>query len=173
MSNASDGINLERLETVGDSFLKYAVTVFLYCTYTDMHEGKLSFGRSKEVGRFVSRMAQISRYLLASLGVELQFISVGQETTYSAPDGRCEIRPARQLAAAMVRYLWLRNCERSLKVCNFCSYVTTNDFKAPNSTDAEEDDRRMEAVLEGKEMADQQVQVPHFIQNHNGGLFCS
>ena len=37
------------------------------------------------------------------------------------------------------------------------SYVTTNDFKAPNSTDAEEDDRRMEAVLEGKEVADQQV----------------
>lgn len=110
-------------------------------------------------------MAQISLYLFAYSGVELQFISVGQETTYSAPDGRCEIRPARQLAAAMVRYFYLRNCERCLKVCDLCSYVTTNDFKAPNSTDAEEDDRRMEAVLEGKEMADQQVQAPpHFIQ---------
>nr|XP_027197063.1 endoribonuclease Dicer-like [Dermatophagoides pteronyssinus] len=31
MSNSSDGINLERLETVGDSFLKYSITAFLFC----------------------------------------------------------------------------------------------------------------------------------------------
>ncbi|CAJ0961626.1 unnamed protein product, partial [Mesorhabditis belari] len=48
-SNANDGINLERLETIGDSFLKYAVTDFLYHTHWDQHEGKLSFARSKEV----------------------------------------------------------------------------------------------------------------------------
>lgn len=39
MSNANDGINLERLETIGDSFLKYAITTYLYCTYEDVHEG--------------------------------------------------------------------------------------------------------------------------------------
>ncbi len=50
MSAASDGINLERLETVGDSFLKYAVTLNLYHKFTKVHEGKLSFARSKEVG---------------------------------------------------------------------------------------------------------------------------
>ena len=49
MSNASDGINLERLETVGDSFLKYAVTAYLYCTYNKIHEGKLSHLRSKQI----------------------------------------------------------------------------------------------------------------------------
>uniref|UniRef100_A0A1I7XTP4 RNase III domain-containing protein n=1 Tax=Heterorhabditis bacteriophora TaxID=37862 RepID=A0A1I7XTP4_HETBA len=48
-SNANDGINLERLETIGDSFLKYAVTDYLYHTHYDQHEGKLSFARSKEV----------------------------------------------------------------------------------------------------------------------------
>ncbi|GMT18805.1 hypothetical protein PFISCL1PPCAC_10102, partial [Pristionchus fissidentatus] len=48
-SNANDGINLERLETIGDSFLKYTVTDFLYHTHPDLHEGKLSFARSKEV----------------------------------------------------------------------------------------------------------------------------
>lgn len=42
MSNANDGINLERLETIGDSFLKYAITTYLYCTYENVHEGKLS-----------------------------------------------------------------------------------------------------------------------------------
>lgn len=49
MSNANDGINLERLETIGDSFLKYAITAFLYCTHDNVHEGKLSHLRSKQV----------------------------------------------------------------------------------------------------------------------------
>ncbi|XP_015125778.1 endoribonuclease Dcr-1 [Diachasma alloeum] len=49
MSNANDGINLERLETIGDSFLKYAITTYLYCTYPVIHEGKLSHLRSKQV----------------------------------------------------------------------------------------------------------------------------
>lgn len=49
MSNANDGINLERLETIGDSFLKFAITTYLYCTYADIHEGKLSHLRSKYV----------------------------------------------------------------------------------------------------------------------------
>jgi endoribonuclease Dicer len=49
MSNANDGINLERLETIGDSFLKYAITNYLYCTYENVNEGKLSYLRSKQV----------------------------------------------------------------------------------------------------------------------------
>lgn len=49
MSNASDGINLERLETVGDSFLKYSITAYLYCKHPTMHEGKLSYLRSNEI----------------------------------------------------------------------------------------------------------------------------
>ncbi|KAJ8664854.1 hypothetical protein QAD02_006516 [Eretmocerus hayati] len=49
MSNANDGINLERLETIGDSFLKYAITTYLFCTYERSHEGKLSHLRSKHV----------------------------------------------------------------------------------------------------------------------------
>ncbi|KAI5699652.1 hypothetical protein M8J75_006471 [Diaphorina citri] len=52
MSNANDGINLERLETIGDSFLKYAITIFLYCTYPNVHEGKLSHLRSKQVSNY-------------------------------------------------------------------------------------------------------------------------
>ena len=39
----------ERLETIGDSFLKYAVTSYLYCTFPTIHEGKLSHLRSKQV----------------------------------------------------------------------------------------------------------------------------
>ncbi|CAH4033082.1 unnamed protein product [Pieris brassicae] len=49
MSNANDGINLERLETIGDSFLKFAITAYLYCAHPAVHEGKLSHMRSKQV----------------------------------------------------------------------------------------------------------------------------
>ncbi|XP_050314512.1 endoribonuclease Dcr-1 isoform X2 [Anthonomus grandis grandis] len=52
MSNANDGINLERLETIGDSFLKYAITNYLYCKYDNVHEGKLSHLRSKQVSNY-------------------------------------------------------------------------------------------------------------------------
>ncbi|CAK8683082.1 unnamed protein product [Clavelina lepadiformis] len=52
LSNASDGFNLERLEMLGDSFLKHAVTVYLYCAYPDAHEGKLSYMRSKKVSNY-------------------------------------------------------------------------------------------------------------------------
>lgn len=46
LSNASDGFNLERLEMLGDSFLKHAITTYLFCTYPDAHEGRLSYMRS-------------------------------------------------------------------------------------------------------------------------------
>ncbi|XP_074663232.1 endoribonuclease Dicer-S-like [Tubulanus polymorphus] len=49
MSNANDFFNLERLETIGDSFLKFAITAYLYCMYPSIHEGKLSHLRSKQV----------------------------------------------------------------------------------------------------------------------------
>ncbi|XP_074599863.1 endoribonuclease Dcr-1 [Brevipalpus obovatus] len=62
MSNASDGINLERLETVGDSFLKYAVTAFMYCRCPDQHEGLLSQLRS----------TQISNLRLYNVGSEIK-----------------------------------------------------------------------------------------------------
>ncbi|RUS80555.1 hypothetical protein EGW08_011695 [Elysia chlorotica] len=52
MSNANDFFSLERLETIGDSFLKYAITVYLYCCYPGIHEGKLSYLRSKQVSNY-------------------------------------------------------------------------------------------------------------------------
>ena len=52
LSNAADGFDLERLETVGDSFLKQAITVYLFFTYPNVHEGKLSYMRSKHVSNY-------------------------------------------------------------------------------------------------------------------------
>lgn len=56
LSNASDGFNLERLEMLGDSFLKHAITTYLFCTYPDAHEGRLSYMRSKKVNIFTHAM---------------------------------------------------------------------------------------------------------------------
>ena len=40
---------LNRLETIGDSFLKYATTAYLFCVNSSVHEGRLSHLRSKYV----------------------------------------------------------------------------------------------------------------------------
>ncbi|XP_037943698.1 endoribonuclease Dcr-1-like, partial [Teleopsis dalmanni] len=70
MSNANDGINLERLETIGDSFLKYAITTYLYITYDNVHEGKLSHLRSKQVANLnlyrLGRRKNLGEYMIAT-----------------------------------------------------------------------------------------------------------
>uniref|UniRef100_A0A915BN58 Dicer-1 n=3 Tax=Parascaris univalens TaxID=6257 RepID=A0A915BN58_PARUN len=120
MSNASDGINLERLETVGDSFLKYAVTDYLFHMNPEQHEGKLSFARSKEV----------SNCNLYRLGKKRNLPSLMVGAKFDPNDS------------------WLPPC-----------YAPTSDFKAPNSSDAEERDKIMEKVLEGSAAVEQTVKV--------------
>lgn len=70
MSNANDGINLERLETIGDSFLKFAITTYLYCTYENVHEGKLSHLRSKYVSNLnlyrLGRMKKLGEIMIST-----------------------------------------------------------------------------------------------------------
>ncbi|CAF1396567.1 unnamed protein product [Adineta steineri] len=70
LSNAGDGFDLERLETVGDSFLKQAVTVYIFCTYTQVHEGKLSFFRSKIVSNYnlykLGKRKALGEYLIST-----------------------------------------------------------------------------------------------------------
>ncbi|CAG9577532.1 unnamed protein product [Danaus chrysippus] len=70
MSNANDGINLERLETIGDSFLKFAITAYLYCALPAVHEGKLSHMRSKQVSNLnlyrLGRNKRLGERMIAS-----------------------------------------------------------------------------------------------------------
>ena len=47
---ANDSINLERLETLGDSFLKFTTSAFLFCDRPHAHEGRLTSARSRRVG---------------------------------------------------------------------------------------------------------------------------
>ena len=50
--SARDSMDLERLETLGDSFLKFSTSVFLYCDRMSAHEGRLSNARSRRVENF-------------------------------------------------------------------------------------------------------------------------
>ena len=56
---ATDSINLERLEILGDSFLKLGTSVFLFCDRPLAHEGKLTMARTRRVGN-------LNLYLLAT-----------------------------------------------------------------------------------------------------------
>lgn len=50
--SAGDCVDLERLETLGDSFLKFSTTIFLFCDRSAAHEGRLTSARSRRVGNF-------------------------------------------------------------------------------------------------------------------------
>lgn len=50
--SAGDSVDLERLETLGDSFLKFSTTIFLFCDRFSAHEGRLTDARSRRVGNF-------------------------------------------------------------------------------------------------------------------------
>src|SRR6185437_16181449 len=46
---ASDAFNLERMETMGDSFLKFVTTGFLYYSCPELDEGRLSYLRQMQI----------------------------------------------------------------------------------------------------------------------------
>ena len=50
--SANDSIDLERLESLGDSFLKLSTTVDLFCCRSNDHEGKLTSARERRVSNF-------------------------------------------------------------------------------------------------------------------------
>uniref|UniRef100_A0A0K8S5D2 Uncharacterized protein n=1 Tax=Lygus hesperus TaxID=30085 RepID=A0A0K8S5D2_LYGHE len=47
---AADIVNYERLETLGDSFLKFAVSLILFSYYPELNEGKLTQVKGKIIG---------------------------------------------------------------------------------------------------------------------------
>ena len=48
-THSGDAFNLERLEMLGDAFLKLAVSLHLYCTYQDKDEGKLTQRKKRQI----------------------------------------------------------------------------------------------------------------------------
>ena len=73
--SAKDNWNMERLEILGDSFLKFSTTIFLYYKMKDTcDEGDLSLARSRIVGN--RNLYEISRVLrLANCGIVSDFMN--------------------------------------------------------------------------------------------------
>ena len=51
-THSGDAINLERLEMLGDAFLKLAVSLHLFCTYKDKDEGKLTRRKKNQISNW-------------------------------------------------------------------------------------------------------------------------
>ena len=67
-THSGDAFNLERLEMLGDSFLKLAVSIHLFCTYSDKDEGKLTRRRTNQISNLALYRAAAKK----SLGEYLQ-----------------------------------------------------------------------------------------------------
>ncbi|KAB7500402.1 Endoribonuclease Dcr-1 [Armadillidium nasatum] len=79
--HTKESFNLERLEILGDSFLKYSVGNYLYCKEVMSHEGTLTIERSNIV-------ANKTLYTLAKAkGLDESFQGVMLEPSTAAPPG--------------------------------------------------------------------------------------
>lgn len=66
-ASADDFWNLERLETLGDSFLKFAVSFMLFCRFPNLSEGKLTTVKGQILGNrnlfYCARAKDLAQYL--------------------------------------------------------------------------------------------------------------
>ncbi|KAJ1668479.1 Dicer-like protein 1 [Coemansia sp. RSA 1813] len=76
-SSSSMDVCYERLETLGDSVLKYITSVALYITYPDDHEGLLTSRRSAIVGNHslfnLSLERRLEEYIIANIFAKKDF----------------------------------------------------------------------------------------------------
>uniref|UniRef100_A0A1A8ELV4 ribonuclease III n=2 Tax=Nothobranchius korthausae TaxID=1143690 RepID=A0A1A8ELV4_9TELE len=101
LSNASDGFNLERLEMLGDSFLKHAITTYLFCTYSDAHEGRLSYMRSKKVSncnlyRLGKKKGLPSRMVVSIFDPPVNWLPPGYVVNQDRSTDRLDLDEARE-----------------------------------------------------------------------------
>ena len=74
-THSVDAFNLERLEMLGDSFLKLAVSIHLFCTYSDKDEGKLTRRKKNQISNLALYRAAAKK----SLGEYLQSTQLARD----------------------------------------------------------------------------------------------
>jgi dsRNA-specific ribonuclease len=70
-ASANDIVNLERLETLGDSFLKLMSSLFLFLHYTLVDEGQLTQVKGKLIGNQNLCYCGVNRNLEGIMKVQL------------------------------------------------------------------------------------------------------
>ena len=101
-THSGDAFNLERLEMLGDAFLKLAVSLHLFCTYKDKDEGKLTRRKINQISNLALYRAaakkslaeylqstQLARDVWCPTGC--QFSQVPQETNPSTGHQAMEV----------------------------------------------------------------------------------
>ena len=74
-THSGDAFNLERLEMLGDAFLKLAVSLHLFCTYSDKDEGKLTRRKINQISNLALYRAAAKK----SLGEYLQSTQLARD----------------------------------------------------------------------------------------------
>ena len=74
-THSRDAFNLERLEMLGDAFLKLAVSLHLFCTYSDKDEGKLTRRKINQISNLALYRAAAKK----SLGEYLQSTELARD----------------------------------------------------------------------------------------------
>ena len=74
-THSGDAFNLERLEMLGDSFLKLAVSIHLFCAYSDKDEGKLTRRKTNQISNLALYRAAAKK----SLGEYLQSTQLARD----------------------------------------------------------------------------------------------
>ena len=101
-THSGDAFNLERLEMLGDAFLKLAVSLHLYCTYKDKDEGKLTQRKKNQISNLAlfraaakkslagfQQSTQLARDAWCPTGC--QFSGVPQENSTGSGDTAMEV----------------------------------------------------------------------------------
>ena len=101
-THSGDAFNLERLEMLGDAFLKLAVSLHLFCTYKDKDEGKLTHRKKNQISNLALFRAAAKKSLAEYLqSTQLdrdvwcptgcQFGYIPQESDTAAADAAMEV----------------------------------------------------------------------------------
>lgn len=118
---AKDSINLERLETLGDSFLKLSTSVFLFCDRPIDHEGKLSISREHRVGNFnlyqLAKQRNITSMLLSTAFEPRQMWTPPGFTFKHGLLSQIESDNVSQLSEEELRYLYHKSTDKGVADC--------------------------------------------------------
>lgn len=125
LASAGDNWNMERLEILGDSFLKYSTTIFLYYTMADTYdEGILSLARSRIVGN--RNLTMVAKNIdLANLGI----ISDKMDPTRSwIPPGYSSAVIKGDGETVEDKVVCLDNSMETWQIGQFCKNLTSDDL---------------------------------------------
>ena len=134
--SARDSWNMERLEFLGDSFLKFSVTIFLYYKMKDAcDEGDLSLARSRIVGN--KNLYEISRVLqLANRGIVSDLLN--PQTNWSPPGYvSCQVQGTSQTLEDALVDLEGRTFGRVGSLCKLLREEEVQDFITGKITEAD------------------------------------